>query len=69
MPRRRPRRAARDRAGGAEAVKANREHPCPRCGKPTTGTYSEGGIKWAICEDCMQREKADKETKEVKHGL
>lgn len=50
-------------------MKANREHPCPRCGKPTTGTYSEGGIKWAICEDCMQREKADKETKEVKHGL
>jgi hypothetical protein len=28
-------------------------HPCPRCGKQTEGSYSEGGIKWAICNDCM----------------
>ena len=69
MPRRRPRRAARDRAGGAEAVTAHCENPCPPGGRPTTGTYSQGGIKGDICEDCMQREKADKETKEVKHGL
>ena len=26
---------------------------CERCGAETEGTYSEGGIKWAICEDCM----------------
>ena len=26
---------------------------CPRCGKETKGSYSEGGILWALCEDCM----------------
>ena len=26
---------------------------CPRCGKKTEGSYSEGGILWALCEDCM----------------
>ena len=28
-------------------------HPCPRCGKITEGAYSQGGLKWAICDDCM----------------
>ena len=27
---------------------------CPKCGKETSGTYSEGGIPIAICEDCYQ---------------
>jgi len=26
---------------------------CQRCGKPTSGAYSMGGLLWAICEDCM----------------
>lgn len=31
-------------------------HPCPRCGRPTSGAWSEGGAKWAICEKCMEDE-------------
>ena len=34
-------------------------HNCPNCGKPTEGHISEGGIKWAICEDCMERMRDD----------
>lgn len=34
-------------------------HPCPRCGQETTGAYSEGGVRWAICEDCMAREREE----------
>jgi hypothetical protein len=26
---------------------------CPRCGRETTGAWSEGGIRWAICPECM----------------
>ena len=29
------------------------DYPCPRCGQPTSGSYSPGGLKWAICEACM----------------
>ena len=32
-------------------------HKCPYCGKPTSGTWSEGGLKWDICQDCMDAEK------------
>jgi len=32
------------------------EYHCPRCGRLTTGAWSEGGVKWAICEDCMAEE-------------
>lgn len=28
-------------------------HNCPRCGQPTNGAWSEGGLLWAICDDCM----------------
>lgn len=28
-------------------------HACPRCGQPTNGSISEGGLHWAICDDCM----------------
>lgn len=28
-------------------------HCCPRCGEPTNGAFSEGGLRWAICEECM----------------
>jgi hypothetical protein len=31
-------------------------HNCPRCGQATDGTWSEGGFKWAICEECMEQE-------------
>ena len=31
-------------------------HQCPKCGKETEGAFSEGGILWAICEGCMQKE-------------
>ena len=27
---------------------------CPECGRETYGAASEGGITWAICEDCYQ---------------
>jgi hypothetical protein len=30
--------------------------PCPRCGRPTTGTYTEGGARWALCADCLEAE-------------
>lgn len=29
---------------------------CPRCGIETDGAWSEGGLKWAICEACMNHE-------------
>lgn len=31
-------------------------HNCPKCGIETDGSWSEGGIKWAVCEDCMVTE-------------
>ena len=34
-------------------------HSCPRCGKPTSGSYSEGGAHWAICEDCMEQDRKE----------
>lgn len=37
------------------------EHPCPRCGRPTSGTYSGGGLKWAICGECMDLEAEESE--------
>jgi hypothetical protein len=29
-----------------------REDLCPRCGHPG-GSWSEGGLRWAVCQDCM----------------
>jgi len=29
---------------------------CPRCGGKTEGSYSQGGILWALCEDCMNND-------------
>lgn len=31
-------------------------HPCPRCGEATEGAVSQGGIRWAICETCMDED-------------
>ena len=31
-------------------------HACPRCGTQTEGTYSEGGLLWAICFSCMRND-------------
>lgn len=28
---------------------------CPECGQETIGTISEGGCRWAICQDCYDR--------------
>lgn len=28
---------------------------CQACGKQTTGAWSEGGIKWELCDDCMDK--------------
>jgi hypothetical protein len=38
-------------------------HQCPRCGQYTEGAYSEGGLRWAICDDCMDadRRRAEEE--------
>jgi len=38
-------------------------HKCPNCGKPTEGTYSEGGVLFALCPDCYQKLYGEKETK------
>jgi len=38
-------------------------HACPRCGQQTEGSYSEGGLLWAICEDCMAADQAEAERK------
>jgi hypothetical protein len=32
---------------------------CPRCGRLTTGSVSEGGIRWAICDNCMSQDIID----------
>ena len=29
---------------------------CPRCGQKTSGSHSEGGLLWAICDSCMNKE-------------
>ena len=34
-------------------------HSCPKCGRPTEGAWSEGGLRWAICEDCMEAERRE----------
>lgn len=34
-------------------------HICPRCGDQTEGAFSEGGIRWAICEDCVAEERRE----------
>ena len=28
---------------------------CSECGRPTTGTWSPGGVRWALCPDCYAR--------------
>lgn len=43
-------------------------HACPRCGAFTTGSWSEGGLKWAICEDCMRRDRASRDDLERQRG-
>jgi len=34
----------------------SKEWDCPRCGQKTSGSYSEGGALWAICDSCMIKE-------------
>ena len=31
------------------------KNKCPECGKDTNGSYSEGGIHFAVCEDCYNK--------------
>jgi rRNA maturation protein Nop10 len=33
-------------------------HNCPICGKPTEGAFSESGVRWMICDDCMEVERS-----------
>jgi hypothetical protein len=33
-----------------------KKHKCPHCGRPTEGTVSEGGVTFALCEDCYRKE-------------
>ncbi len=42
-------------------------HRCPECGKITAGSYSEGGVLWSICEDCMR--KKEDEISEIRTKL
>ena len=39
----------------------SKTYPCPRCGQETEGSYSEGGAKWAICEDCMSKDQEEQQ--------
>ena len=36
-------------------------HPCPRCGRMTKGAWSEGGLRWAICDECLVMEPVKRE--------
>ena len=29
---------------------------CPRCGQETSGAWPEGGVRWALCEECLAAE-------------
>jgi len=29
---------------------------CSQCGRLTSGTWSEGGARWALCEECFEAE-------------
>jgi hypothetical protein len=33
-------------------------HGCPQCGTQTTGAHTEGGARWAICQGCLDAERA-----------
>jgi len=33
-------------------------HKCPQCGAETPGSWSDGGVLWAICEECMDKIRA-----------
>ena len=32
---------------------------CPGCGKPTVGSPTEEGFKWAFCADCLSKREAE----------
>ncbi len=49
--------------------KHNQGHSCPECGKETTGSHSEGGVRWALCPDCYVKkleERRDQLNDEIK---
>jgi len=33
------------------------KHTCPRCGQLTYGSVSEGGLTWALCQECMDADR------------
>ena len=33
-----------------------KKHGCPGCGKPTEGSPTEEGFKWAFCADCQLKQ-------------
>jgi len=40
---------------------------CSKCGKEAAGAYTEGGLKWSICDECMDMEaRPDKREETIK---
>ena len=42
-------------------------HNCPVCGEKTNGAWSEGGLKWAICDDCMVKQRQESEREKARY--
>ncbi|MBA7553732.1 hypothetical protein ES705_46331 [subsurface metagenome] len=42
-------------------------HKCPNCGEPTEGSFSLGGINFAICEECYEKKYKKQEQNEAIH--
>ena len=43
-------------------------HACPRCGQTTQGSYSPGGLRWAICDTCMTADREVARDDEQRQG-
>lgn len=41
---------------------------CEECGAQSTGTWSEGGAKWALCPDCYERRMCGERDRPVAEG-
>lgn len=42
---------------------------CEKCGRETGGSWSEGGVKWAICEDCYGERPTEKKDRNGEVGM
>ena len=34
---------------------------CPHCGKPTSGTPTDKGFRWAVCDGCHSKMEAEEQ--------